>query len=134
LAGGNNAGLAAIKDMIRRLRSLSRLDKEVAPAVARELQAWAASNIAAGVGPDGQAWPPKKDGGKALQNAAQALAARAVGTVALLELRAPEVFHHFGAGGKPRRPILPGNIPRKLGDAIRLAAIEGWERLVKKGR
>lgn len=130
-----NAGLAAIKEMIARLRAIKELPKNIAPAIAREMKAWADANVSAGVGPDGKAWPTRADGSPSHVGSALAdTSARASGTVAILRLAAPTVFRHFGAQGREPREVLPGNFPRKLGDAIRLSALEGWESLVKRGK
>lgn len=130
----NNTALADIREMAARARAVAKMPAEVAPIVARELKGWVAENIAAGRGPGGETWPAKKDGGRALQNAAKALSTRVAGTVAMLILAAPELFHHFGAQGKPVRRIMPGNIPARLGDAIRAGAVEVWDKITKGGK
>jgi len=130
----SNASLAVVQEMIRRARSVASLPKQLAPMVAREMKSWADANTAAGIGPDGKAWPTRKDGSAAHVGTAQEdVSTRAVGTVALMTLAAPTVFRHFGAQGRERCEVLPWNIPFKLGNAIRQGAISGWEALVKKG-
>jgi hypothetical protein len=130
----NNTALADVREMAARCRAVAKMPADVAPMVARELKSWASENIAAGRGPDGVAWPAKKDGSRALQGAAKALSTRVADTVAMLTLAAPELFHHFGAQGKPVRKILPGNIPARLGDAIRAGAVEVWDKITKGGK
>ena len=129
-----NASLETVREMIRRLRALRDLPKNIAPMVADEMKTWADGNTSARVGPDGKAWPARADGSPAhVGSAVEDVSTKAVGTVALMTVRAPTVFRHFGAQNRPRREVLPGNIPFKLGEAIRQGAIDGWEKIVKKG-
>ena len=129
-----NASLAVVREMIRRLRALPGLPKNIAPRVAEEMKAWADGNTSAGVGPDGKAWPARADGSPAhVGSAVEDVTTRPVGTVALMTVGAPTVFRHFGARGRPRCEVLPGNIPFKLGEAIRQGAIDGWEKIIKRG-
>lgn len=119
--------------MIARLRALRGLAKNIAPEVAAELEAWARENASAGVGPDGKTWPARDDGSPAhVGTSVSDTSARTSGTVAILSLKAPTVYRHFGAQGRAPRKVLPGNLPHKLGEAIRQAAIDGWEKLVSK--
>jgi hypothetical protein len=104
----SSAGMAALQGMIGKLRRLGGISEECAPEVAEELRAITAANISAGVGPGGEAWQPTKDGRRPLKNAAAALSATAVGTVAILRLEGPEARHNNGtARGKITRRILP---------------------------
>lgn len=85
----------------------------------------------AGTTPDGTPWEPRKDGGRALANAAAALSTRAVGDVVQVTLRAPEAIHNFGTGHVPRRQILPdggAGIPQNVADALDRACTEGFRR------
>jgi len=94
------------------------------------------SAIAEGRSADGTPWAPRKTTrrsgarrgdvagkGRVLANADAAVEVRAIGTSLVVVLTGPEVFHQFGAGGKPERPIIPTKIDR-LGNAIRLGVVE----------
>jgi hypothetical protein len=104
--------VAELQDMIDSLHRLGELPEKLAPKVAAALLTEVSASVARGESPDGKAWQPTKDGKRPLQNAAKALRAEAVGTVALLILEGPEVRHHLGsAKGGVQRQILPS---RKL--------------------
>lgn len=112
--------------MLEDLRRLGELPREAAkiaaPLVERELRAKAA----AGEDPEGTAWAPrKKDGGRAMKNAAAHIEVAPVGTVVRATLTGPDVYHHFGAGpGHVTRQVLPdpGTIPPGVEKALREAA------------
>lgn len=127
--------LATLDEWIRDLRAAGEGIKEAAPEIAARCKAASDEALASGQGIGGDAWVPRKDGGKPLANAASAVTVRAVDNVIVFELRAPEVYHHFGAGGKPQRPILPlGGLPDRLGNAIQQGLIEGLPFMKKHGR
>lgn len=135
MASGNGAGFAALDQMIASLRSLKEFPKDAAPEVAAAALATIQKELAAGNDPQtGTPWVQKKDGGRALVNAAKAISVTTVGSVIVLTATGPEVFHHFGAQGKPRRPILPyAGMPFKLGDAIRKGLVPPFRKAMKKG-
>lgn len=117
---GNASGFAEMDRQIARLRTLSKFVATSATVVAVAVRRELASQIDAGVGPDGKSWPPTEGGGRALRGAAAALSVRAVGTVVLATLTGVEARHHFGAvRGKVKREILPtGKIPDPVTRAI----------------
>jgi hypothetical protein len=82
--------------------------------------------------PAGQAWQPKKDGGRPLANAAAAISTRAAGNFILTTLRGPTVFHHRGLGGKPVRQVIPdsGTIPPGVARALLEAARAVFREIV----
>ncbi len=100
---------AQLQAAIQRLRELpDRLVEESAPEVADAFKAELTTNIAGSHGPDGEAWAPKKDGGKPLAHAAAALDVKAIGTLIVATLTGPEVLHNKGfARGGVKRQILP---------------------------
>lgn len=120
--------------MIAAARNVARLAVDGAPEAARTVEAELKASAAAGTSPDGQAWAPRKrDGGRAMAGAASHVTCNAVGTSLVIRLEGPDVFHHFGAGEKPRRPVIPqGTIPDKLGNAIRLGFVEPFRKAVGK--
>ncbi|WP_437623383.1 hypothetical protein [Sorangium sp. So ce1151] len=122
---------AVLERMIAACKELERLPEHAAPIAARKVHEQLQRTANAGQTPDGTPWAlRKKDGGRAMVNAAKAIAVRAIGTVILITLTGPEVFHHFGAQGKePRRVIPQGSLPAKLGNAIRLGFVEPFSRV-----
>lgn len=113
--------LDALDEVIAKLRELETVASDVAPEVAREAKRLVGENIAAGRGPDGTAWEPRKDGEKPLQNAAQAVTATASGSRVVLTVSGPEARHHQGrAKGGVVREILPRKkVPGLWIEAIR---------------
>ena len=100
--------LEALNQMIARLQGIPDLVQSVLPECAAECHAVIAENVAAQVGPDGEAWAPGNDGKPVLQNAAAAVTALAIGNVILLRVSGPEAKHHLGiAKGKVQRRIIP---------------------------
>ncbi|WP_437647860.1 hypothetical protein [Sorangium sp. So ce362] len=122
---------AALERMISACQELARLPERAAPLAAQKVGEELRRTASAGQAPDGTPWAPRKaDGGRAMANAAKAITVKAIGTVILITLHGPEVFHHFGAQGKPARPVIPrGSLPSKLGNAIRLGFVEPFSRV-----
>jgi hypothetical protein len=121
------SGIEAILADLRRLDGLAQATaKLAAPLVEVALR----STAAAGQTPDGKAWQPKKNGGAPLEHAAEHITVKAFGTVLRGTLSGPDVFHHFGGGRNPRRPILPdpGTIPPQVEAALRKAADEAFAK------
>lgn len=123
---------AALDRMIASARALAILHKDGLPAAAREVERQLKMTASAGQSPAGVTWVTKKDGGRALVNAAAAISTIAIGTSIVIILTGKEVFHHFGAGVPLRQVIPVGSIPAKLGNAIRLGFVEPFRQLVKK--
>lgn len=132
----NAAGFGSLQAMIDACRSMPGLAKEAAPAIRDLVLAKLREDLAAGRSPATQeTWVEKKDGGRPLKNAAAAISAVLSGTTIVVSLKAPEVFHHFGAGAAPRREMLPrGVLPFKLGDAIRRGLVEPFRKKAKGGK
>lgn len=101
---------AELDRMIAILRGLG--GAEVAQAVARRaaplLDEAVKRTASAGQDPEGHPWPARKDGGRALERAADHITTRAAGNLVRMTLTGPDVFHHFGATrGQVRRQIIP---------------------------
>lgn len=126
----NVSGYAALDDMIERLRGLPAELEAAAPGLAQDFKAEADRAIAEGRSVDGVKWAPKKDGGRALVNAAKAVRAYATGALIFLEVRGVEAIHNFGTKRVPARPILPSGpgVPLKLGQAIRKGLVQAFEK------
>lgn len=129
----NSQGLSSIDDMIARLRGLPKAIEAEAPRIAAAAKAEIDASIAAGHGAGGEMWPLKKDGSRALVNAAKAVTSKAVGTVLLFILEGPEVWHQFGTRHTPKRPILPETgLPVNMGAAIKRKVVEVFKKQVAR--
>lgn len=94
-------------------------------------------SASAGTTPEGAAWASKKGGGRAMPNAAKAIAVKAFPGVVRVVLTGVEVFHHFGKGvSEVRRRIIPdtGTIPQLIADALKRASDEAFDRIFGGGR
>ncbi len=123
------ADLAGLDGLISKLRRSREFIARAAPAAAEAMAAELRATAAAGTSPDGTPWAPRKDGGRALANAAAAITVRAVGTVLLARAQHPYGIHNAGAGKTlPRRQVLPrGGIPPRVAEAIKRALVGSWE-------
>jgi hypothetical protein len=114
-------GVEQLSALAARLRAIPTLGPEIARAAAPGVLEAVQKTAAEGTTPDGNAWAPrKKDGARALVNAAAALSVRVVGDVVIVVLSGVNVFQ------QKRRNILPTyvkDIPKPLLDAIRTAAV-----------
>jgi hypothetical protein len=124
-------GDAALAAFIDRVRALGKLPETAAKVAAPLVLEAAKETAAAGTDPDGTAWAPRKDGGRALVNAAEALSVETVGTVVVLRLTGPEVIHNYGNTRVPRRRILPdggAGIPANITKALIKGAQQAFAR------
>ena len=124
-----DAELAAFVSRLRDLKSLATVAaKEAAPLVEGTLR----ETAAAGTDPDGNPWPPKRDGSRALPNAAGAISAVAKGTAVVVVLTGAYVYHQFSKG-KSRRRILPDRgttLPARVAQALRNATERAFARVM----
>lgn len=130
-----SSGFAELDGMIAACRAAKRLAVDAAPEVARNVEASLKASAAAGTSPAGEPWAPRKrDGGRAMAGASSAVSARSIGSVVLIKLTGPEVFHHFGSppSKAPRQVIPMGSMPAKLGNAVRLGFVTPWRKGVKR--
>lgn len=123
-----DAELGQLDALADRLRAVDRVGVEIAETALPEVLDEARRTAAAGTTPDGAAWPTKKDGGRALPNAAGAITATVSGlstAVLVLVLRGGSIFHHLAKGKGYRRQVLfdPANgVPERMRSAIERAA------------
>lgn len=120
-------GFVKLDMIIERLRRLD-VARDIAPDVAKALDAELRAQIAAGQAPDGTPWQKTKSGKVPLTGAGKNLTVTADGTRIVAQLTGPEARHHLGAvKGGIRRQILPS---RGLGQpvikAIRTALGKAW--------
>lgn len=125
--------MPGLDDMIRSLRSISKLDERAATIAAPLLESALKATANAGTTPDGQPWAPrKKDGGRAMAGAASAISAGASGDTVRVTLRGPEVFWHFGERGAPRRQVIPdggGEMPAVVSDVLKKSTAQAFQEL-----
>jgi hypothetical protein len=88
----------------------------------------------AGTTPEGVPWPPRKDGGRPLEHAAEHLSVRVDGSTIVLTLTGPDVIHNFGDNRNPKRQILPdagAELPSVVLEAMRKAAIDAFNETMR---
>ena len=124
-----DAALAAFVTRLRDLRSLATAAaNDAAPLVENAIR----ETAAAGTDPDGRPWPPKRDGSRALPNAAAAISAVAKGTAVVVVLTGAYVYHQFSKG-KDRRRVIPdggSGLPPRVASVLRAAAERAFARVM----
>lgn len=130
----NSQGFRSIDEMVAKIRAMPNLVADAGPGIASEVKAVLDTTARAQQAPTGQPWAPRKQGSApVLVRAPQAISVRALDRSIVITLSGHHVFHHYGAKGIPRRPQIPiAGLPYKLGDAIRLGLVEGWNRSTSK--
>jgi hypothetical protein len=113
-----------------RLRSLKGFAQAATEAAAPLVEAEVKRTASAGTATDGNPWPAKKDGGRALPSAADAVTAAANGAFVILKLLGPYVYHQRAKPDDHRRPILPTSA--QLSSGIRAALAEGCRRAFER--
>lgn len=79
---------------------------------------------AAGTSPTGVAWKPRKDGSRALENAASHLSAVVSGQRIHLVLKGPDAIHNYGTTKDPKRQVLPTTLPATMAGKLVRAAFK----------
>ncbi len=131
-----SAGDVAVDAMIEHLRGLQKLPEDVVREAAEGVLAAAKKRAAAGTTADGEPWPAKKDGGRALEHAPDRLSVRILGRATVLVLKGVEVVHNRGTKRMPKRQILPdagGGIPKDVADVVRKTAGRVFARAMGGG-
>lgn len=123
------ADLRAFDEWIDRVRSLPELAREAAPEVSADMEAEFKRQIGAATDPNGKAWEERREGGKALANAAAALTVVPVGTRVIARIKGYIARHNNGtAKGGLVRQILPGKgLPARLERTVRDAVNRAWK-------
>lgn len=125
-------GSGAMDAWVAKLRELRNLTRDAVPALADATRAAFAQTISSGTDPDGNAWVPRKDGGRPLANAAAALSVKALGLTIVAVISGVEAFHHHGTKKDPRRQILPtrNGLPSSIKEAYRTGLITRFSRVM----
>lgn len=100
--------------------------KEAAPLVEQAVRATAA----AGTDPYGTPWPPKKDGTRALPEAAGAVTATAKGPVVQIATKGGYAIQGR-LKGDARRQVIPSGdrpLPKQITDALKEGARRAWRK------
>lgn len=131
--------MGALEEMAADFQRLAdgSFDAEVQRRATPLVEAAVKASAAAGTTPDGQPWAVRKDGGRALVNAAAAIAVKSYPGVLRIILTGVEVFAHFGKGARQvARKIIPdtGTMPKAIADAIGQATDEAFARVFGGGR
>lgn len=126
-------GDAALQDMIARFGALQDFAVDAAAEAAPLVEAAARATAAAGTDPEGRPWAPrKKDGGRALEHAADHVTATANGPRVDIVLSGPEAIHQQGVGKTtPARRVIPDG-SAGIPSAIAEACAEGARRAFAK--
>ncbi len=118
---------------VAKLRGLKVLAPQAAKEAAPLVEAAIKKTAAAGTDIDGKPWPAKRDGTRALPDAAGAISAVATGAAVIVSLIGNYVFHN-AAKGADRRRILPDSgagIPPAIAAALQKATKQAFQRLTK---
>lgn len=103
----DTSGLRALKAKLQvTARQADNLKVPFAEA-ARELELEIRRSIDRQRGMNGERWPPKKGGGKALQSVKDQVFVKATDLGVQYGVEGPGVYHQFGSSRVPRRPFLP---------------------------
>jgi hypothetical protein len=131
-------GYGELDAFIAKVQALGTLPTEVATRAAPKVEEANRRTAKAGTTADGKPWAPKRDGSRALLNAAEAVHAVAHGTVITLRLDATatgsqkvQAIQNFGTKRIPARPILPqagAGLPAPIVQAITGAASLAFEK------
>jgi hypothetical protein len=127
----------ALDAFIAKVEALRDLNERTAKAAEKDIADANRRTARAATTPDGTAWAPLADGGKALEGAAAAITSSTSGNRVELKIGKPWVFHqHGGNSGKfhsPKRKIIPAvgdPVPKAMRDAIAKAAAKVFERVM----
>lgn len=131
------SGDAELRKMIAFCQGLPGLIERTAPACAESFDKAVRDELDAGRSPDGASWVPKKDGGRPLAGAPDAIVTKAVGDTIVTAITGGEKwfyrFHNAGTKKLPSRPVVPSELTPKLADAIRAPLVEAFEREAPRG-
>jgi hypothetical protein len=117
--GDGDETLRAIVKRLRAFGKANEMAKEAAPLVEAALKATAA----AGTDPDGKAWKPKKDGGRALPDAADAVSVTTNGKVLTITVTGGEAAQQ---SFRIRQLLPKKKLPKAVLDALREGARRAW--------
>ena len=123
--------VADIDARIAKIRELQRVARDELPReLGRVVDRHVRDAVRAGRSPDGEPWPRREDGARALEDAAEGIrvdVSRSAVTVSITKRHLE--LHHLGrARGGVRRPLLPTTITPQLRAALDVASRRVLER------
>ncbi len=132
-------GLSSLDSMIAKCRALGTLPDDIARVAAPLVEAEGKRTASAGTTPMGEPWRARKDGERALENAATAVSASAAGSTVTVKLGSTSTGSaKVQAIQNASRQIIPKHSTRKGGGAegippgyekaLNLAAQQVWDR------
>lgn len=124
--------LAPLDALIGNLRKLaSNAEEQVAKEALLLITAVAKATAAAGTDPYGVPWRPRKDGSRAIPDAANAVDVVLRGSILVVRVHRGAAIQNY-LGGDYRREVIPDGdkpLPRAYVDAIQLAASRVFARV-----
>lgn len=104
----------------RWIADIERLPQELKPeAFAQIAETEVKRTAAVGTTPDGVPWPERKDGGRALANAADKITSVVSGQSVSLVLTGPDAIHNDGTSKDPVRRVLPTKITPTMSEKLK---------------
>lgn len=82
----------------------------------------------AGTSPTGIPWAQRKEGGRALENAASKISTVVTGRTVHLVLTGPDAIHNYGTKKDPKRQVLPTILPQTMAEKLKAAALKFIKR------
>lgn len=125
--------VADLDARIAKIRELQRVARDELPReLGRVVERHVLDAVRAGRSPDGEPWPRREDGARALEDAAEGIrvdVSRSAVTVSITKRHLE--LHHLGrARGGVRRPLLPTTITPQLRAALDVASRRVLERVL----
>ncbi len=124
-------GEPSMAKMIRQLRIIGKDARRLTAAEAAPLlERVVKQSAAAGTDPYGEAWAPKKDGTRAMPNAASAVTADARGTSVTVRVKGGAAIENTLKEGR-RRQVVPSRdkgLPPSFVAALNEAASRAWQK------
>lgn len=123
--------LADIDARIAKIRELQRVARDELPReLGRVVERHVLDAVRAGRSPDGEPWPRREDGARALEDAADGIRVDVTRTAVTVSITKRHLeLHHLGrARGGVRRPLLPTTITPQLRAALDVASRRVLER------
>lgn len=115
--------MTTIADVAAKFRKLGlELPTELTEEVRGDAEHWLKEQAKQGKSPDGTKWPDKKDGGKALKNAADGISVEARGASLIIKVELPYAYH------KKKRNMLPTGKEPEFEKIVR----DGAEAIVER--
>ncbi len=123
--------VADLDARIAKIRELQRVARDELPReLGRVVERHVLDAVRAGRSPDGEPWPRREDGARALEDAAEGIRVDVSRSAVMVSITKRHLeLHHLGrARGGVRRPLLPTTITPQLRAALDVASRRVLER------